>query len=197
MFSDGTTSDVTAKATWTSSAVMVATVAGGLVTGVSLGSTTVTAELGSITQDIQLFVPANVWTGAASLPVALSGHTATVLLSGKVLLTGGLPPMTVNPTFETQIYDPSADTWEAGPLMQIARVGHTATLLTSGKVLIVGGLDQGQLTTTVEIYDPSNYSLINTAPSVCPHVQPAVSQLSSGNVCEWNSDCRAVRVRQQ
>lgn len=73
-----------------------------------------------------------------------TSHTATVLPSGKVLITGGYVSDGVT-TATCEIYDPVSNTFEEtlGAMtlgaMRTGRALHTATLLPSGEVLIVGG----------------------------------------------------------
>lgn len=57
VYTDGSTSDVTSQVAWSSaSAAVVSVAAGGLATGVSVGSTTVLAKLGSVTGSTTLSV---------------------------------------------------------------------------------------------------------------------------------------------
>ncbi|CAF1450480.1 unnamed protein product [Didymodactylos carnosus] len=64
-------------------------------------------------------------------------HTATLLNSGKVLVTGGFG--STGYLTSSEIYDPSTGQWNHTASMATARDYHTATLLNSGKVLVTGG----------------------------------------------------------
>jgi hypothetical protein len=56
-FSDGTTEDLTAQVTWTSSEVSVATItAGGLASTAGIGSTTITAKMNNVSGTTMLTV---------------------------------------------------------------------------------------------------------------------------------------------
>jgi hypothetical protein len=81
-----------------------------------------------------------------------TGHTATLLLNGKVLITGGsavgVPAV---PERSAELYTPSTRTFSATGDMTTARFGHTATLLNDGRILIVGGGGSA----SAELYDPS------------------------------------------
>ena len=77
-------------------------------------------------------------TAAAPMLEPRSGHSATLLTNGKVLIVGG---MRRNQDFysSAELYDPATGKFQPTGSMNIARVGHAAVLLRSGKVLIAGG----------------------------------------------------------
>ncbi|MDE2256544.1 MAG: hypothetical protein KGK05_02140 [Xanthomonadaceae bacterium] len=109
----------------------------------------------------ELYDPvANSWSAAGSLAQPRHDHTATLLPSGKVLVTGGEYTDNVSPTIlnSAELYDPASNTWSAAGSLAAARQGHTATLLASGLVLVVGGADNQDVTTndlaSAELYDP-------------------------------------------
>ena len=73
------------------------------------------------------------------LAEARSGHTATLLPDGRILVIGGWDGTQYRATAE--IWDPATETFgPAGTLAQV-RQKHTATLLPDGRVLVVGGWD--------------------------------------------------------
>ncbi|HEV8433394.1 MAG TPA: IPT/TIG domain-containing protein [Thermoanaerobaculia bacterium] len=80
-YADGSTADVTASATWVSSAPSIATVNGGVVTGVSPGTTTITATLGS------LAASATVTVNPLLQSIAVAPSTATVVIGAKQAFT--------------------------------------------------------------------------------------------------------------
>ncbi len=94
----------------------------------------------------------------ADPPVALGGHTATVLADGKVLLVGASAPNTP----AAMLFDPSTDTFTKLAAPRTARYFHTATLLGDGTVLFVGGAQQNAAPFATaggaEIFDPSTQS---------------------------------------
>jgi len=95
----------------------------------------------------EIFDPkTNEWTAVASMNRTRSGHTATLLASGQVLVVGGP---------DAEIFDPATGRWlSAGKLAQ-PRARHTATRLEDGRVAVVGGfVAEGEVTTSVELYDP-------------------------------------------
>lgn len=82
-----------------------------------------------------------------------SGHTATLLPDGKVLIAGG---MRRNQDFykSAELFDPATGKFVATGEMKFARVGPIAVLLSSGKVLIAGGWIGHGCTDSAELYDP-------------------------------------------
>jgi N-acetylneuraminic acid mutarotase len=181
-YSDGSTADLTPTATWTTSDPAVATVTGGMVTGVSLGGTNVIASVGALFGSATLDVTANVWSAAANMPSVRSSHTATVLPSGKVLVAGGQGETSAS-LKSTAIYDPVNDTWSSAPNMVYGRYRHAAVLLLNGKVLVAGG--QGSLTgwrAEVELYDPSTNSWSMAASMPSEVSDQTVTLLADGKV---------------
>src|SRR5580700_8651644 len=92
------------------------------------------------------------FVATGSLITPRTGHTATLLTNGKVLIAGGAVLSNVLNTAE--LYDPGSGTFAYTGNMTTPRASHTATLLPDGRVLIVGG-SEGYPSTFTEIYDPS------------------------------------------
>ncbi|WP_437726006.1 kelch repeat-containing protein [Sorangium sp. So ce861] len=70
----------------------------------------------------------NAWSAGGSMHRARSFHAATLLLDGKVFVSGG-----IDATAET--YDPAADAWTPGTPMLMGLRSHTAMSLPGGEVL--------------------------------------------------------------
>ncbi len=82
-------------------------------------------------------------------------HTATLLITGKVLLAGGADNNS-NSVRSVELYDPATGSFTTTGSMTMIRVGHTATLLSTGMVLVTGGNDNFNDTrNSSELYDPS------------------------------------------
>jgi hypothetical protein len=81
-----------------------------------------------------------VFEDTGSLVTARSGHTATLLPNGIVLVAGGRDSTFSTPA-STELYDPASGTWTTTGSLATARDGHTATLLPNGMVLVAGGSD--------------------------------------------------------
>ena len=78
---------------------------------------------------------------SATMAQPRSGHTATLLPDGRVLLIGGMISVRGDEvsTDTTEIYDPKTGTYKPSGRLSTARSGHTATLLKDGDVLVTGG----------------------------------------------------------
>src|SRR5262245_25693487 len=102
------------------------------------------------------------WSLTGSLNTARTGHTATLLPNGKVLVAGGnpicwLPGCLVSWTNSAELYDPATGTWSYTGNLNVGRSSHTATLLANGKVLVTGGeYGTDQFTRSAELYDPAS-----------------------------------------
>ncbi len=93
------------------------------------------------------------FTTTGSMSTARSGHQATLLSSGKVLITGGTTSSAgyAVPVATAELYDPKTQTFTPTADMTTARSGHTATVLPNGNILIAGGM----FLDSAELYDPS------------------------------------------
>lgn len=110
-----------------------------------------------------------------------SGHTATLLPDGRVLITGG---MRRNQDFyrSAELFDPATGKFSATGEMQIARVGHAAVLLRSGKVLIAGGWIGHGVTDEAELYDPATGKFTVIGHMLTGRGRPEATLLRDGNV---------------
>ena len=111
---------------------------------------------------------------ASNMTADRFGHTATLLLNGKVLIAGG---MSAGATAE--LYDPATRTFTRTGDMTLSRARHTATLLADGRVLIVGGDSAGN---TAELYDPSTAAFTRTGDLVVPRMAFTATLLKNGEV---------------
>jgi hypothetical protein len=120
----------------------------------------------------------------------ISFRTATSLLDGGVLVTGGLAPGTNPVTNAVDRYDADGKRWRAVRGMLQVRVLHTASLLHDGRVLIAGGLTCCQVPNpspeffsgTAEIYDPATDAFTSTGSMKLPRGGHAAALLFDGRV---------------
>src|SRR5579863_2360115 len=110
-----------------------------------------------------------------------SGHSATLLLDGRVLIAGG---MRRNQDFyrSAELYNPTTGKFEPADEMSLARVGHAAVLLGSGKVLIVGGWVGRGCTDSAELYDPATGKFTVIANMTARRGRPSATLLANGDV---------------
>jgi len=136
----------------------------------------------------EIFDPSTgMFTATGSMTVPRESHTATLLSSGKVLITGGsdgtygyTPTITFYASSET--FDPSTGQFTAAGMMTTQRLWHTASLLASGKVLFAGGLNPSQTNETADLFDPTSGNFAATGNMTEPRFYHAASTLNDGTV---------------
>ena len=104
-----------------------------------------------------IFDPATgMFSATGSTHDARHGSTANLLLSGKVLVAGGIMSGVQTRLATAELYDPAAGTFAYTGAMHAARDVAVSVRLQSGKVLIAGGGDgSGISLNSTEIYDPT------------------------------------------
>ena len=116
------------------------------------------------------FVPA----GELSAP--RSGHTATLLADGRVVIVGGVGA-DGTPTDLVEIYDPANGSVSRAGAMLEGRNGHSAVLLADGRVFIAGGQSAG-----TEIFDSASGTFTAGPQLSVAQINPALVRLADGRV---------------
>ena len=114
----------------------------------------------------ELYHPLTGWSPTGSLAEARTGHQATLLPDGKVLVTGGDPVVAADGTLDphslasAELYNPVTGLWTAVAAMPGGgRSRHRCLLLRSGVVLLTGGSGAPELTAgyrSALAYDPGD-----------------------------------------
>ena len=100
------------------------------------------------------------WMLVGSMAAARTGHTATLISKGRVLVAGGRDHESTGKSVRAaEVFDSMTNQWTPTGAMATARSGHTATTLDDGQVLVAGGSEEslsGVAVNTAEIYDPTH-----------------------------------------
>ena len=118
-----------------------------------------------------------VWTTAPLLNEPRNTHAATLLASGKVLVSGGVGPNT-GLLSTAELFDATTASWSpAAPMLQFHQ-WHTATLLQNGRLLVAAG----NMQPGAELYDPATNTWSATGPLIGSRYFHAAVRLRNGKV---------------
>jgi hypothetical protein len=131
----------------------------------------------------ELYDPSSrTFQSVAEMSIGRSGHTATLLKNGKVLIVGGWTGR-YDLRGSAEIFDPATNTFAPTGKLVVERAGNTATLLADGRVLIAGGEDrQENKIGSAEIYDPSTGKFTQTGSMVEARAAQTATALNDGRV---------------
>ena len=127
-----------------------------------------------------------VWVPTGKMNVARSGHTATLLRNGKVLVVGGTSTGSDH-LDSAELYDPATGTWSLTGYMSVPRGSHTATLLADGRVLVAGGFAGAtpaafHFTNAAELYEPATGTWTQTGSMGTVRIAHTATLLQDGRV---------------
>jgi hypothetical protein len=117
------------------------------------------------------------FTPAGSMLAARSGHSATLLADGRVLLVGG-----DGSAGTAEIYDPDGGTFTSTGSLNHSRDGQQAVLLPDSRVLIAGGEDSVNVVASAEVYDPATSAFTPIVDMTYPRWGHTATLLNSGKV---------------
>lgn len=119
------------------------------------------------------------WASTGPMATCRFGHTATLLPTGQVLVTGGnstCDDSGCKVASNAELYDPHTKRWSSTGSMTKARADHTALLLRTGRVLVVG------LDGSAELYDPRTGRWTTTGSMSTAHTISTATLLPGGQV---------------
>jgi N-acetylneuraminic acid mutarotase len=123
------------------------------------------------------------WTSTSAMRSPRDGHTATLLINGKVLVAGGTNNGAALSSAE--LYNRSTGAWAPTGSMNVARTLARAVLLSNGSVLVIGGCINDCLSSTTksaELYNPSTGTFTSTGSMIQARAEFAVTLLANGQV---------------
>ncbi len=188
-FSDNSTQNLTASATWSSSLPGVATISNtsgsqGLANAVANGTTEITATMGNVSGVGALTVaPPIGFVLTGSLNTKRTLPTATLLNDGTVLVAGGAGATGFTTLASAETYNPTSGTFTATGNMNSARFRATATLLPNGMVLVAGGTNAaGAYLASAELYNPATRTFTLTGSMTTSRAGHTAVLLPNGTV---------------
>jgi hypothetical protein len=119
----------------------------------------------------------------ASALIGRVGHTTTLLVTGDVLIAGGLNAAGTAVATSDLYQASKGGSYIGGGAMTVARASHTATVMANGLVLIAGGIGAGAPLNSLETYNPATnaFSAVAATLSVGRYNHTA-TLLNSGTV---------------
>jgi hypothetical protein len=139
-----------------------------------------------LTLSISQVATAASWQLVGKMTEARNRPTATLLMDGTVLVTGG---MRLNGGKEvtlpsTERFDPKTNTFTPSGRMSIGRFDHAAVRLQDGRVLVLGGQtpDFSSVLASAEVFDPATSSFSSVGDMTVGRGLPTATLLPDGHV---------------
>jgi hypothetical protein len=136
---------------------------------------------GSTLRTAEVYDPA---TGTCTAPISANAaswlQSATLLPSGKILVTGGVDTLAQR---TAQVYDPGDGNWVTTGALHTGRSSHSATILPDGKVLVTGGGGSNNaFYTSSELFDATTGAWTLTGSLTNSRTDYTATLLSNGQV---------------
>lgn len=104
---------------------------------------------------VEIFDPQHSWFQGPVMKSARTGHTATQLQDGRIVVAGGSHGSGLVDTFEVLDPNDANPSWKVAGNLLTARKGHAAVALNGNRILIVGGINaNGNSLLSTEVCDP-------------------------------------------
>lgn len=144
------------------------------------------------TASAELYDPATGhFTAVGGMGAPRTGHTATRLADGRILVCGGRDSTCVLGCLQrvwssAECFDPRTGAFSPVGDMAQARYGHTATLLPDGRVLIAGGttpdLPDTDVSAAIEVFDPATGRFSPAGSLLRPRSHHTATLLTDGQI---------------
>ena len=123
------------------------------------------------------------WTATGSMTTPRAAHSATLLVSGKVLVAGGFRRSINDPEVlaSAELYDPETGTWSETTAMPSPHSDQTASRLPDGRVLLFGGIAADSQLPAI-VYEPNSRSWAEVAGQTQPGIGFAAAELINGKI---------------
>ncbi len=123
-----------------------------------------------------------------TLNFARTGHTATLLADGRLLVAGGIDGK--SSVAQAEIYDPATSLFDATGSLTQSRTRHSATAISGGRVLIIGGIHDGLAVDSTEVFDAATGAFQYGAHLDQPRAGHTATLLPNGQVVVIGGDER-------
>ncbi|MEO6185936.1 MAG: kelch repeat-containing protein [Steroidobacteraceae bacterium] len=160
------------------------------------------SDVSAVTGAAEIYDPGTrTFTAVGSMAAPRTGHTASLLANGKVLVAGGAstPALAIGslrggtvPLQSAELYDPATAAFTAVAPMATGHIGHAASVLRDGTIAIFGGFKTllgsqpsylGYLGyDSVEIFDPVTSTFIAAGPMPATRFWHSATLLPDGAV---------------
>ncbi|HEX6867666.1 MAG TPA: kelch repeat-containing protein [Candidatus Limnocylindrales bacterium] len=155
-----------------------------LITGGMTTRDSIPTDISTAAADV--FDPASgTFTRVSSMRDSRTGHAATALADGRVLIVGGSTTTQdthLTPLSSAELFDPSTGSFIATGSLATERSQPGALRLPDGRVLVVGGSNSYGEPRTAELFDPATGRFEAAGMSATPHGEAWAGTLSDGRV---------------